>query len=73
MTGFRLLARFNQWVNERLYDCIAGLSDDAYRMDRQAFFGSIHHTLNHLLVVDRLWTGRLEGIDRGIARWIRSP
>jgi len=27
---------------------------------------SINNTLNHLLLVDRLWIGRIEGRDRGI-------
>jgi uncharacterized damage-inducible protein DinB len=66
MTHFQLLAGFNGWVNERLYACIAGVPEDVYRSDRKAYFGSIHRTLNHLLVVDRLWAGRIEGIDRGI-------
>lgn len=66
MSTFSTLARFNAWVNERLYACIAGLPDEVYRANRGVFFGSIHHTLNHLLVVDRLWTGRIEGTDRGI-------
>ena len=42
------------------------MPEDLYRADRRVYFGSVHHTLNHLLVVDRLWTGRIEGIDRGI-------
>ncbi|MFQ6017384.1 MAG: DinB family protein [Kiloniellaceae bacterium] len=66
MNHFALMARFNAWVNARLYDSVSGLSEAAYRKDRKAFFGSIHNTLNHLLVVDRLWTGRIEGIDRGV-------
>ena len=66
MTHFQLLARFNGWVNERLYACVEVLPDHLYRSDRKAYFGSIHRTLNHLLAVDRLWTGRIEGIDRGI-------
>ncbi len=66
MNHLPLMARFNAWVNERLYDSVAELPEAAYREDRGAFFGSIHHTLNHILVVDRLWTGRIEGIDRGI-------
>jgi len=45
---------------------VACLPDGAYREERKAFFGSIHRTLNHLLVVDRLWTGRIRGTDRGI-------
>lgn len=61
MNTFPTLAGFNQWANNRIYECVAQLSDDDYRKDRSAFFGSIHKTLNHLLLVDRLWTGRLKG------------
>ena len=60
------MARFNAWTNERIYGCVAELSDEAYRKDRKAFFGSIHNTLNHLLVVDRLWIARAEGGETGI-------
>jgi uncharacterized damage-inducible protein DinB len=62
----RTLARYNRWANRRLYEACGALDDDAYRADRGAFFGSIHRTLNHILVGDRAWLGRLEGIDRGI-------
>ena len=60
------MARFDKWVNGQLYACVARLDDHAYRKDRKAIFGSIHATLNHLLVVDRLWTSRIEGVDHGI-------
>jgi uncharacterized damage-inducible protein DinB len=60
------MARFNQWVNRQLYDKVATLDEAAYRSDCGIFFGSIHRTLNHLLVVDRLWLGRITGTDRGI-------
>ena len=66
MNNIALMARFNAWVNDRLYGCVAGISDQAYREDRKAYFGSIHNTLNHLLVVDRLWTHRIEGSDHGL-------
>ncbi len=66
MNNLALMARFNQWVNGHIYDSVAELSDAEYRRDRKAFFGSIHRTLNHLLVVDRLWTGRISGFDPGI-------
>ena len=66
MNNLALMARFNQWVNGHIYDSVAELTDEDYRRDRQAFFGSIHNTLNHLLVVDRLWTGRIRGVDSGI-------
>lgn len=66
MNQYSLMARFNAWANERLYECVARLPEEAYRADRKAFFGSVHRTLNHLLVVDRLWSGRIEGVNRGI-------
>ncbi len=54
-------ARYNAWANARLYDACANLSGAEYRGERPSFFGSIHNTLNHLLVVDRIWLGRIEG------------
>jgi uncharacterized damage-inducible protein DinB len=66
MSDYALLARFNQWANARLYDSVAQLPPARYFDDQGAYFGSVHRTLNHLLVVDRLWTGRIQGIERGI-------
>lgn len=66
MNYLPLMARFNQWANSHLYACVAGLGDEAYRRDRGAFFGSIHRTLNHLLVVDRLWSARIQNRESGI-------
>ena len=57
----RLMARYNLWMNERLYTLCAGLPDPERRRDRGAFFGSIHGTLNHLLWGDRMWLGRFVG------------
>ena len=42
-----------------------GLSDADYRADRGAFFKSVHGTLNHLLVADRIWMRRFTGRGRG--------
>lgn len=66
MNYLPMMARFNRWANARLYASVAALNVDAYRKDRGAFFGSIHHTLNHLLVVDRLWSARIQNRDSGI-------
>ncbi len=63
---FRKLARYNAWANRRLYDVCATLSEAEYRADRHAFFGSIHGTLNHILVADRIWESRLTGEPHGI-------
>ena len=57
----RRMARYNLWANERLYAACARLPVAEYHKPRQAFFGSIHGTLNHLLVGDRIWLARIEG------------
>jgi uncharacterized damage-inducible protein DinB len=58
-TQFRDLARYNRWMNDRLYAVAATLADADRRRDAGAFFGSIHRTLNHLLLTDRAWLGRI--------------
>jgi uncharacterized damage-inducible protein DinB len=58
---FEMLAAYNTWVNERLYDAVAALPDQEYRRDRGAFFGSLHGTLNHLLLGDIIWMHRFTG------------
>ena len=54
-------ARYNRLANERLYEACARLSDEERRRDLGAFFGSVHGTLNHLLLGDRIWMTRFEG------------
>lgn len=57
----RTLARYNRWMNEKVY-AVAGRMDDAERKrDRGAFFRSIHATLDHILLADRVWMGRFTG------------
>ncbi len=63
MESYQLLPRFNAWANSKIYQMCAELSDADYRMDRKAFFGSIHNTLNHILLVDILWTARIQGYE----------
>jgi uncharacterized damage-inducible protein DinB len=58
---FAMLAAYNAWANERLYDAVEEIPDADYRADRGAFFGSLHGTLNHLLAADRIWLSRFTG------------
>ena len=58
---YRQLAGYNAWANAEVYGAAARLSDADYRADRGAFFRSVHGTLNHLLVTDRLWMRRFTG------------
>lgn len=55
---FRLMSQYNSWVNEQIYSLAASLSEEERRRDLKAFFQSIHGTLNHLLLTDRIWLGR---------------
>ncbi|MEA2847890.1 MAG: hypothetical protein QOG78_3171, partial [Rhodospirillaceae bacterium] len=54
-------ARYNRLANETLYEACAALSEQERRRDLGAFFKSVHGTLNHLLVGDRIWMTRFEG------------
>ena len=53
-----LMAAYNRWMNQRLYEAAARLSPAELMQDRGAFFGSLFHTLNHLAVSDTLWLHR---------------
>src|SRR4051794_15966313 len=44
------LARYNTWMNGKLYALAAALSDEVRKRDSGAFFKSIHGTFNHLLL-----------------------
>jgi len=54
-------AHYNRLANQALYAVCAGLSGAEYRRNMGAFFGSVHGTLNHLLLGDTIWMARFEG------------
>ena len=58
------MAQYNAWMNRGIYDTCASLPDEERKRDLHAFFGSIHRTLNHLLLTDRMQMGRFVGADR---------
>ncbi|MBB5020172.1 putative damage-inducible protein DinB [Chitinivorax tropicus] len=55
------MAEYNRWMNDKLYQACHQLGEDLLKADRGAFFGSIHHTLNHILWGDRVWLSRFNG------------
>ena len=59
--NFRQLADYNHWANLRLYGAALAMPDEQYRRRTGVFFGSLHGTLNHLLLTDRIWLKRLTG------------
>lgn len=53
-----MLADYHGWANRLLLDQLEQISEEHYRAPAGLFFGSIHGTLNHLLLADRAWYGR---------------
>jgi uncharacterized damage-inducible protein DinB len=58
LNQFCLMARYNTWANNRLYELVTPLSEGERQRHLGAFFKSIHGTLNHLLLSDRAWLTR---------------
>jgi len=65
---YRMFGHYNAWANGRLYEAASRLSSEQYRADRGAFFKSVHGSLNHLLVTDRIWMQRFTGEGEAPAR-----
>jgi uncharacterized damage-inducible protein DinB len=64
------MAEYNRWMNTRLYDAAARLTEPQLFEDRGAFFGSLFDTLNHIAVADTIWLHRfatLPGLD-----WLKN-
>ena len=57
----RMMAAYNAEMNRRLFGAADGLDDAARRVDRGAFWGSLHGTLSHLLWGDTTWMSRFDG------------
>lgn len=57
----KTLAKYNRWQNESIFQAASTLSVDERKLDRGAFFGSIHATLSHLLWGDQIWMQRFAG------------
>lgn len=55
------MARYHHWATKLLLEHVQSVSEEDYRKDRGLFFKSIHGSLNHLLVAERIWWGRFYG------------
>lgn len=60
-TQFEMMARYNQWMNLKIYEVCAQIPDTDRKKDMGALFKSTHGTLNHLLYGDKAWMGRFTG------------
>jgi uncharacterized damage-inducible protein DinB len=68
LARYQMFAGYNTWCNDRLYDAAARVPDADYRADRGAYFRSLHGTLNHLLIGDRIWMRRFTGRGDALLR-----
>jgi uncharacterized damage-inducible protein DinB len=53
-----LMAKYNQLMNQRIIDASSQLSEGELLEDKGAFFKSVLHTLNHIMIGDILWLKR---------------
>jgi len=57
------MALYTKWQNETLYGLCDALGDEERKRERGLYFGSIHRTLDHILMVDRvLWDFTTSGM-----------
>lgn len=63
MEQFNIQAKYNKWMNDHFYMLCDSIADDERKRDVGAFFKSIHGTLNHILLGDRLWMSRFQNTD----------
>lgn len=54
-------AELNQAINEAWLSVLSEVPFAEIDADQGAFFGSIFGTLNHILLGDRIWLGRIKG------------
>jgi uncharacterized damage-inducible protein DinB len=57
----QLMAKYNEWMNSRMYALCASLPDAELHRDRSAFFKSIYGTLNHIAYGDLAFMSRFTG------------
>lgn len=67
-----MMAAYNAEMNRRIYAAASRLDDDARRLDRGGFWGSIHGTLAHLVWADRQWMRRFDGWEKNTIGLVAS-
>ncbi len=60
---FKLLANYNQRMNQQVYTTARQLDNQTLNKDLGAFFGSILGSLNHIMVGDIFWLLRFETLS----------
>jgi uncharacterized damage-inducible protein DinB len=58
---FVVLADYQHWANEVLFNSLDHLQADVIGSDQGLYFNSIHHTVDHMLLVSQVWLARMRG------------
>src|SRR5258708_29271879 len=61
----RKFAQYRAWADRLTFDAVAALPPGEATKERPTLFKTMIGTLNHNLVIDRIWQGHLEGRDHG--------
>lgn len=59
------MARYMAWANDVMLKSVERIPDTEIVKPRKALFGSIVHTLNHILVIEDVFKAHLEGRKHG--------
>ena len=65
LSGIRKMMRYTAWANVKVFDAVAALPPGAAEAKTSGAAGSVMRTLNHVLVIDRIWQANLEGRAHG--------
>ncbi|MCP5278986.1 MAG: DinB family protein [Thiobacillus sp.] len=60
-THFVSQADYQHWANEVMFTALDHFQPEVIGSDQGLFFRSIHHTVDHMLVVSQAWLARLKG------------
>lgn len=60
-----MLARYNAWANELIFNAVAALPEGEAVKPRPSVFKNMVHTLNHNYIIDRIFQAHLEGRAHG--------
>ena len=58
---YLIQADYQHWANDVLFDALDYLTPEAIGSDQGLFFNSIHHTVDHMLLVSQVWLARMKG------------
>ena len=54
------LLNYNSWANDEFFKVIVQLSPHEINKQRKSFMNSIRNSLNHLLVIDKIWLANMK-------------